>query len=180
MKICSKCSKIKPEDEYSKSKRGHNGLRSNCKSCDRLRCKEWKDKNPEKIKATNLRREKGRKQNPKTEMLRRAEKRSKSKGIKFSITEDDIDIPQICPILRKPLVFSNSKSINRFAPSLDRIYIEDGYTPENVAVISYKANTMKSDASIEELQLFALWVLENFPLNSDSIQRIKEVNARIH
>lgn len=180
MKQCSKCLEIKPRSEYSKSPRGKNGLRSNCKSCDRVRCRKWKDKNPEKVIAANLRRDSKRKENPKAEMLRRAKKRSNVRNLDFSITEEDIEIPANCPVFGEPLEFSNSRSINRFAPSLDRVNPSLGYVKDNIEVISYKANAMKSDATSEELQLFALWVLEKVQLTPESKERIKILNDRLH
>jgi UDP-N-acetylenolpyruvoylglucosamine reductase len=44
------------------------------------------------------------------------------------------------------------------APSLDRIDSARGYVPGNVQVVSHKANTMKSNASTEELIAFSEWV----------------------
>lgn len=179
-KLCSKCKLCKPISEYSKSKRGANGLRSNCKACDRVRCKEWKDKNPNKVQATNQKRDQQRKAEPEKEMLRRAKKRAIIRNIEFSIGVEDILIPYECPVLNKKLQYSNSQSVHRFAPSLDRKDITKGYVSGNVQVISYKANTMKSDATLEELQLFALWVLENTELSQGTIKKIKELNAKIH
>lgn len=38
------------------------------------------------------------------------------------------------------------------SPSLDRIKPELGYVKGNIRVISFKANSIKNDASIEELR----------------------------
>lgn len=38
------------------------------------------------------------------------------------------------------------------SPTLDRIRNELGYVPGNVAVVSYRANRLKSDASLDELR----------------------------
>lgn len=77
---------------------------------------------------------------------------SKNKTI-FTITLDDVVIPEFCPILKQPL-----KVRTRYAPSLDRIVPSLGYIPGNVWVISRKANVMKNDATYEELQEFSKWV----------------------
>lgn len=65
MKTCSKCQLIKPENAFSKAKKGVNGLRSRCKSCSNedwkgyyqsnskqhiLRAKQWALANPDKRK----------------------------------------------------------------------------------------------------------------------------------
>jgi hypothetical protein len=44
------------------------------------------------------------------------------------------------------------------SPSLDRIDPKKGYVKGNVAVISYKANRIKQDATPEELEAVASWL----------------------
>lgn len=45
------------------------------------------------------------------------------------------------------------------SPSVDRINPHLGYVPGNVQVISYKANSMKRNCTMEELLMFAETVL---------------------
>lgn len=81
---------------------------------------------------------------------RRSEARKQ--GIEFTITEEDVIIPDVCPVLGIPLkvnVSGGGPSYN--APSLDRIDNTKGYIPGNVVVVSWRANTLKKDASIKEL-----------------------------
>lgn len=96
-------------------------------------------------------------------MLSRAKCRAKAKGRDITITIDDIIIPKLCPILGVPLVI-HSGHPGGFpdSPALDRFDSSKGYTPDNVWVISQRANQMKADASVEEMKLFAKWVLNNF------------------
>lgn len=75
--------------------------------------------------------------------------RAEEKGIPFDIELEDITVPDFCPILGIPINFNNSKDSK---PSLDRIVNHKGYTKENVAVISMRANRIKSDASLRELK----------------------------
>lgn len=66
--------------------------------------------------------------------------------------------PERCPVFGFPL--KSGKGAYRFnAPSADRIDPSKGYVRGNIQVISMKANTMKQNASTEELRQFALWVL---------------------
>ena len=85
-------------------------------------------------------------------MLSDAKKRANKKDIEFSITLDDIYIPDICPLREVVLDIHTSKSGGSDdSPSLDRKDSTKGYTPDNVWVVSRKANTIKSDATWQEL-----------------------------
>lgn len=90
-------------------------------------------------------------------MLTSAKKRALEKGIIFDLTLDDILIPEYCPILKIRLE-KKGGSPTPNSPSLDRFDPKKGYTKDNVWVISFKANCMKSNASLSDLILFAEWV----------------------
>lgn len=106
--------------------------------------------------------QKWRDKNPKRYMWTRARVRARAEGIPFSIAEDDFDIPEYCPIFpRLKLEFSNGRgSRPDNIPTLDKIIPALGYIPGNVAVISMRANRLKSDASAEELQSILDWIHE--------------------
>ena len=63
-------------------------------------------------------------------------------------------VPQKCPVFGIPLVSTGVRGSGpRFnSPTLDRIDSAKGYTPGNVWVISHRANSLKSNASLEELR----------------------------
>jgi len=84
-----------------------------------------------------------------------AKANAKKRGLEFDLTEDDINIPDLCPVLGVPF-----KSRTRYSASLDRIDNNKGYIKGNIQIISWRANQMKSDASPEELRAFAKWVNE--------------------
>jgi len=46
------------------------------------------------------------------------------------------------------------------APSLHRFYHDEGYVPGNVAVISWRANRLLSDASPSELRRLLEWLTD--------------------
>ena len=96
-------------------------------------------------------------------MFHNAQHRAKRKGIPFSITIDDIIIPETCPLLGIPLISTNDKSDPR-NPSLDQKVPGKGYTPDNIWVISSRANWIKCDASLQELEL----LVENLKCFSSS------------
>lgn len=77
-------------------------------------------------------------------LLYNARARAKKAKLPFSITKDDIIIPAICPILDIPIILGSHKTVPG-SPSLDRIVPELGYVKGNIAVISHKANRLKSN-----------------------------------
>lgn len=81
-----------------------------------------------------------------------ARSRAKRKNIPFSITVNDIILPEKCPLLGITLCV-NSNSYQNSSYSLDRIDNTKGYTKDNIWVISNRANSLKKDASLEELLL---------------------------
>lgn len=88
-------------------------------------------------------------------MLKNAQLRAKKKGLEFNITIEDIVIPDVCPVLGIPLVKHFGKGIKGSqpnSPSLDRIDSSKGYVKGNVRVISWRANDLKRNATIEEVR----------------------------
>lgn len=85
-------------------------------------------------------------------MLKRAEKRAKEKNIPFELTVDDIYIPDYCPILGIKLIVGKMQGPDDYSPSLDRIIPEKGYTKSNIKIISMKANRMKSNATMQDVE----------------------------
>lgn len=88
----------------------------------------------------------------------RARKRAEKFGYPFNITEEDIIIPEVCPILEVPFEFG-SRGNYEYTPSLDRIVNSLGYVKGNIQVITKKANSMKNSATPEELKKFCKNIL---------------------
>lgn len=93
-------------------------------------------------------------QSAKYHLFTAAKHRAKFKLLRFEITLDDIKIPEFCPLLGIRLC-SGTGVVSDSSPQLDRLRPELGYIPGNVAVISKRANSIKQDASAEELELIA-------------------------
>lgn len=98
------------------------------------------------------------KRNPKIVMLMSARSRAKRKEIRFDLKEQDIVIPTHCPVLGIPLGVSKNTRDN--SPSLDRVIPAFGYVRGNIRVISYRANRMKNDATLEEIANLYHWMLQ--------------------
>lgn len=92
--------------------------------------------------------------------------RCRKVGIEFDLKEEDIVMPDVCPVLGIKLE-KGSGSIQNASPSFDRIDPSKGYVKGNIQILSVKANAMKRDATPEELRMFARWVLKTFPEEPD-------------
>ncbi len=86
-----------------------------------------------------------------------AKKRSIEFELEFNITIDDIIIPENCPILGIKL-FNTPKKPTNNTPSLDRINPVLGYIKGNIRVISVRANRLKQDSTIEELERIIMYM----------------------
>jgi hypothetical protein len=109
--------------------------------------KEWHKNNHAKNYSTEKRRIQYRK-NIVSEIFNHAKQRAKVKNISFTITVEDVIIPDKCPVFGINLDHSD----RLHAPTLDRIINELGYVKGNVQVISAKANRLKNNGTIEEFQ----------------------------
>ena len=76
-------------------------------------------------------------------ILWNAKHRATRKNLEFSLELSDIVIPTHCPVFGIPME----------SPSLDRIDSSLGYVRGNVRVISKRANSLKSNGTLRELQL---------------------------
>jgi len=107
-----------------------------------------------------------REKHPERVLWSMAKRRAKEKKLKFSIDSTEIKIPVTCPILDIPIikVYTKGKKSGPTpnSPSVDRIDNTKGYIKKNVQVISHQANTMKANASPEQLIKFAKWILKTY------------------
>lgn len=132
MTRCTDCKREKPsEDFYHKQRR--------CRPCMAKRNREWH------------------RADPRRGMLKAAKRRAKQKGLECTITLEDIVVPDRCPVLGIKLVpgASGTQGPTPASPSVDRIDPAGGYTPDNVMVVSFRANQIKSSASPDEIRKVA-------------------------
>ena len=109
-------------------------------------CGCWQKENPNKIhglyKTTEYR------------IWLSAKHRAKRQKIPFAITPYDIRIPEVCPIFGTPIsVNARGKGPSNNSPSLDKLDPKLGYTPQNIWIISNRANRLKSNLSLSDLML---------------------------
>jgi len=97
-------------------------------------------------------------------LLKGAARRARERGIPIDITADDIHVPTHCPVLGIPIVVgARGLGTRDNAPSLDRIDPSKGYVRGNVAVISFRANRIKNDSTLEEIEAVAAYARKHSP-----------------
>lgn len=123
-------------------KHGHIEKRSTktgvCRGCNKEASKNWYHKNNKDIEWKKKR------------ILKNVKNRTKKSGIAFNITVDDIDWPTYCPVLGFKLDYSGKDRWRQV--SLDKTDPSKGYVVGNVVVMSMRANAIKYDATVEELE----------------------------
>lgn len=129
-KRCVECRKIKPFSGFHKHAACLFGYNTVCKDCRVPKSKQ-------KWLSTDYRQR----------IYDRAKGRAKQRGREFTISLDDVVIPETCPVLGVPLVHAPGSP---YVPSLDRIDSSKGYTPDNIIVMSWRANTLKNNMTEEE------------------------------
>lgn len=122
---CMKCSTMKPVSEFHKHAMCKGGYNSVCKACRLPVSQQQHRDNPYERR-----------------LFRAAKSRAVIKGREFNIELSDIIIPTICPVLNIPMV----------SPSVDRIDSNKGYIKGNIRVISKRANQLKNNATIQEME----------------------------
>ena len=165
-KVCSKCGRELPLSAFNRGNSLY-GRRSYCRECEhsiqnspeyvarRRRNTLKRREDPEYVLKSN-RTDTDRRHNNNTSLklclLRAAKQRAKVNGLDFNIDITDINLPDKCPLLDIPLgSFYGIATGNSY--SIDRIDSSKGYIKGNVWVISKRANTLKSNATLEELEL---------------------------
>lgn len=112
--------------------------------------KHWNKNNRSKRRTT---RDRWAINNPKKDLIASLKHRSQKKSLEFNLTAEDIsDNPSVCPVLGIPILrFQGLNSHS--SPSVDRMDNNKGYIKGNIRIISKRANSLKSNATLEELEL---------------------------
>lgn len=151
----------------------------------RERSRIYREKNREKIREINRRYRKNnneriwarrryyREANIALIMWRSAKIRTRKHDRQFTITVEDVDAALhctngVCPALHIPLFVGKGK-ITDNSPTLDRIDSSKGYTPDNIQVISWRANRLKNNANFKDMR----------KLSSHMERRLEAIAARV-
>lgn len=104
-------------------------------------------------------------ENPKTTWLHyavwRVRGRAKKLGLPCDKDLSGLHLPDTCPVLGIPLNYRDRrKHPAPDSPSIDRVVPARGYVISNIRVISWRANALKRDASIDEIRRVLSYVEE--------------------
>lgn len=164
-KQCIKCGLVKPLESF-RIRKDTGNHRNECRHCENRMKRNKAPIVPDVIQMVTVVNPKDAKEAAMKRMLSSARQRALAKGLMFDIHYDDIQIPNLCPVLKIPLIPSVDGQYSDNSPSLDRKIPYLGYTKGNVQVISMRANRLKSDATSAEIAAVLAYV-----------QRIEEENV---
>lgn len=97
---------------------------------------------------------KWRRANAGKQLWKQTKQRARVAGLPFDLIYGDIVVPEFCPVFGLRLETGSGKRVDS-SPSIDRIVPAKGYVRENVIVISWLANRLKSNATVPQMQRLA-------------------------
>ena len=139
-KICKECNQSLNLNKFSLIEKWNvnSGTRDICKKCS-IRIRQTEKLNRDwKVDAAKL-------------LYKNIKSRCKRIEREFSIELEDIIIPEKCPVFGFELK-REDKQTWMCAPSVDRIDSSKGYIKGNITVVSRRANIIKRDATVDELE----------------------------
>lgn len=98
-------------------------------------------------------------EHPQQYILSRCKASAKKLGLEFNLILDDIIIPELCPVFGLKLEHHIGKGKRHDNTiSIDRVDNLKGYIKGNIAIISWKANKLKNNASIADLENIIIYM----------------------
>lgn len=155
---CGACKAMHPRSEFGKSKHEATGFANACRTAVSIRNRLSHARNHERNNARHIDLRASRKAGPDAvtwalkHLLADAQGRAAARGLEFSLSLDALPRPSRCPIFGVELVYQANGRRQDNSASLDRIDSVRGYTPDNVWLISWRANQIKNDATLDELR----------------------------
>lgn len=162
-KRCCKCKEYKIHHNFHRDSSRIDGFGIYCKECKSIKDKEYSPKrrkypegyyyNRKIYEDYNQRRRNLHRLDPRIRLRGGAKGRAKKQGIYFNLKsyKDLPKVPKLCPVFNEPLIVGSGVATD-FSPSLDRIDNNRGYIKRNIQIISRKANQMKSNATLEDIE----------------------------
>jgi hypothetical protein len=149
MKRCATCNENKEYTDFQRNSQQKDGYSCYCRSCTtiayKVRYEENKNNQDWQLQ----------------KMLNASRTRATRKNLEHTLTLNELQYlypdDNKCPVFGFELDWGHPKWSS---PSLDRIDSTKGYTYNNCQIISNKANMLKNDATLEELELLVNYLKE--------------------
>jgi hypothetical protein len=184
-KICGRCREEKTIDDYTADKYAFDGLCCYCRDCERQRSAQYYEQHQvrrrEYSRAYNEQHREERSEwklafhrdNPTVVMWRSCRYRARTESLPFTISAEDIEIPDDCPLCGRKLVLGvgegrGGKKLS--SPSVDRYDPKLGYVLENIWVICNHCNARKQDMSGEDHVIFGRKLIDAFSLTRSKVK----------
>ena len=151
MDSCRHCGVSLGDSNWAEHRRTRKKQDRICTSCYNTKAREYSKRASEKRKIYRSR-------NVNTTLLSGAKSRANRKGLEFNLEIDDIIIPEKCPVFGVPLERAEGGCPDDNSPTLDRLDSSKGYVKGNVQVISWKANRLKSNGTLEDFRAIVSWL----------------------
>jgi len=183
-KKCRKCKKEKEINQFLKNKECVGGYTWKCKECQNTSLRKWRDKNSKRLlpilrkqyaeRYGVIQKEKERQRKlvypirMRAQILRHGMKQ-RSENLKLVFDESIFTVSYLMDLLKSnpyceccgkklDIGFKLDKKPNDNSPSMDRKIPQKGYTKENTALLCWRCNNLKRDASIQELETISRWM----------------------
>lgn len=156
---CGACKEMHPRSSFGRDRKTQSGLAHACKAVVSNRNKVAHSKARGANNARHIEARAARKAGPNSidwamkKLVSDARRRAESRGLPFAIDASTVPRPTHCPVFGFKLVYQATGKRLENSASLDRFDSKQGYTADNVWVISWRANQIKSDATPLELQI---------------------------
>jgi hypothetical protein len=150
--ICASCAATRAKQRYAggwrqdKTNRPQANRAWNASAKAAEAKQRWKDKDPKRAWAVSA--------------TGGAKSRAALAGISFDITSEYIlsITPDVCPVFGTSFVFIGNRKVGAASATLDKLNPNLGYVEGNVAVISRKANMIKSAYGSTDIEKVAAWL----------------------
>lgn len=161
MKKCSSCKEYKPFVEFNKTKTNRDGLSYLCKECNLTSTRAYRKKNKQKY-YSDQQAYRATEEGFISQTVHNCKTRASKKGFDCDITKEDIKTlmqtqEMKCAVtgVEMTLESNSRKKANAYKCSVDRIDSTKGYTLDNIQLVCWAVNQMKSDRTEEE---FKFWI----------------------
>ena len=154
-KICQKCKQSKPLEEFAQNLNAKDNRSNTCKECRKIYYQQNRSVLLEKKREYRKRTSNLTSYKLKS-LLHSAKQRARRDSLPFDLTMEWIEtvVASHCPITLEPLDWTRDQVVDGNpgpnSPSIDKNKPGLGYVQTNCAIISHRANTIKSNGTIDE------------------------------